>query len=245
MTYLLFGLLQPQADRELREPLIYARNNASNRRRALNAARTRMRDIDPDNHRLLLLQPPHVARVQPMVLPAQLHIDFQRDIGEVLVLSLLFERLLCQDALAVQTEHDGADPLDGRVDVVVAALEKHEDNVYLAERTYLVLEGPCCLKSAWIVGRRRELDGLDDRRSRDEHAAPLTFVRETFDPVIEALVAGPCELRSSIDDDEHTPLVDPRALVKLDVEDVPRALQMSISHTTIGLIWRETHRSTL
>ena len=45
-----------------------------------------MRDVDADHHRFLFPQYPHIRWIQRMISAAQFEIEFQANVGEVLVI---------------------------------------------------------------------------------------------------------------------------------------------------------------
>ena len=89
-----------------------------------------MGDIDPYQHCRLAREPRKRIATEAMVYPAELSVDLERDVGEVLVLSFLLHRLLEKQALGAHAELDRTDSLDARIDKVVPLLQQDENEGY-------------------------------------------------------------------------------------------------------------------
>ena len=224
----MFTLLQPQARGELHKVPVDASDDARDGRRAGYAARAGMRDIDADEDGGLLGEPAESVARKLVVDPTELGVDFESDVGQILVLLALVERFFEEQALRADAEFHRAEPLDARVDKVVLLLQQDEDEAdvpRLAERLDRprdVLERAAPPR---VVPDRRQLVRGEDRRRvvPDVHPAVLALVVERLDkvdqtPVLRALEA---QRLHAVAHDEDLPVPHPAADVELDVEDVP------------------------
>ena len=96
-----------------------------------------MRDVYADEDGRFLQEPTERVPAQPVIDPSELGVHLERDVGQVLVLLALVQRLLEQQALRAHAKLDRAQALDARVNKVVLLLQQEEDErdvLRIAER---------------------------------------------------------------------------------------------------------------
>ncbi len=98
-THLLLALLQAQTRRELYEIPIDARDDTGDGRCSRDTTRPRVRNINPNEDSLLPSEPSKGIASKPMINPAQLSINLEGHIRQILILFALIERLFEQQAL--------------------------------------------------------------------------------------------------------------------------------------------------
>src|SRR5258707_15514489 len=92
-THLLLALLQAQTRRELYEIPIDTRDDTGDGRCSRDTTRPRMRNINPNEDSLLPSEPSKRIASKPMINPAQLRINLEPHIRQILILLPLMERL--------------------------------------------------------------------------------------------------------------------------------------------------------